>query len=114
MTEAPRPDWPPATSDAFPRIAGLPAYVFTQINEEKRLRVEAGADVIDLGMGNPDLSTPRHIVEELRRHASDATHHRYSVSRGVPSLREGIAAHYAERYGVALDSDREVVATIGV
>ena len=109
----PPPAWPPASSAAFPRIGGLPPYVFAQVNAEKAERVAAGEDVIDLGMGNPDLGTPEHIVQELVAHVRDRRHHRYSASRGIYGLREGIAAHYQTRYGVELDAEREVVVTIG-
>jgi alanine-synthesizing transaminase len=105
--------WPPTSSAAFPRIGSLPAYVFAQVNAEKAERIAAGEDVIDLGMGNPDLGTPGHIVEELVAYARDKRHHRYSASRGIYGLREGIAAHYQERYGVGLDAETEVVVTIG-
>jgi alanine-synthesizing transaminase len=105
--------WPPRSAEDFPRIGALPGYVFAQINDEKRARIDAGADVIDLGMGNPDLGTPEHIVRELLSHAVDRRHHRYSASRGIYGLREGIAARYAQAYGVELDPETEVVATIG-
>jgi alanine-synthesizing transaminase len=106
--------WPPRQSDVFPRIARLPAYVFAQVNAEKLERVDAGEDIIDLGMGNPDLGTPAHIVQEMIEHSRDSKHHRYSASRGIYGLREGIAEHYASRYGVKLDAESEVVVTIGV
>lgn len=112
-TDVAAANWPPTSSDVFPRIARLPAYVFAQVNAEKRERLEAGDDVIDLGMGNPDLATPAHIVDELVEHAADRKHHRYSASRGIYGLRNAIAEHYERRYGVALDPDREVVVTIG-
>jgi alanine-synthesizing transaminase len=105
--------WPPQGSDAFPRIARLPAYVFAQVNAEKRLRIEAGDDIIDLGMGNPDLATPAHVVEEMIQYSRDHKHHRYSASRGIYGLRGAIAEHYDERYGVTLDPEKEVVVTIG-
>ena len=105
--------WPPASSAAFPRIGSLPAYVFAQVNAEKAERIAAGEDVIDLGMGNPDLGTPGHIVEEMVAHARDKRHHRYSASRGIYGLREGMAEHYRTRYGVELDPETEVVVTIG-
>jgi len=113
MSKEVRGDWPPSSSDAFPRISRLPAYVFAQVNEEKRIRIEAGHDVIDLGMGNPDLGSPDHVVEELVRHSIDPIHHRYSASRGILGLREAISEHYATRYGVDLDPEREAVVTIG-
>jgi alanine-synthesizing transaminase len=113
MSDTAAANWPPRRSDAFPRIERLPAYVFAQLNAEKRQRIEAGEDVIDLGMGNPDLGTPAHIVEELVRHVVDAKHHRYSASRGIYGLREAVAGHYSRRYGVALDAEEEVVVTIG-
>jgi alanine-synthesizing transaminase len=105
--------WPPASSDDFPRIGSLPAYVFSQVNAEKRERIEAGEDVIDLGMGNPDLATPEHIVKEMVSEAVDGRHHRYSASRGIYGLRDAISEHYARRYDVRLDPERETVVTIG-
>ena len=114
MSVPPSPSpWPPTSSAAFPRIGSLPAYVFAQVNAEKAERIAAGEDVIDLGMGNPDLGTPGHIVEEMVAHARDKRHHRYSASRGIYGLREGMADHYRNRYGVELDAEKEVVVTIG-
>jgi len=113
MTISSAPEWPPASSTGFPRIARLPNYVFAQINAEKQEQVDAGIDVIDLGMGNPDLGTPPHIVRELIANAPDPRHHRYSASRGIHGLREAMAEHYAEHYDVVLDPEREVVVTIG-
>lgn len=112
MTAQPSP-WPPTSSADFPRIGSLPAYVFAAINAEKMERIAAGEDVIDLGMGNPDLGTPGHIVDELVEHARKPKHHRYSASRGIYGLREGMAEHYARRYGVTVDPETEVVVTIG-
>lgn len=114
MSDETRPNaWPPHSSADFPRIARLPAYVFAQVNAEKEEQLDAGRDVIDLGMGNPDLPTPEHIVQELTQHAVIGKHHRYSASRGIYGLREGIAMHYERRYGVQLDPETEVVVTIG-
>jgi alanine-synthesizing transaminase len=105
--------WPPRSAAEFPRLGSLPAYVFAQINAEKMERIAAGEDVIDLGMGNPDIGTPGHIVDEMVAHAADHKHHRYSASRGIYGLRDAMAEHYARRYGVELDSESEVVVTIG-
>jgi alanine-synthesizing transaminase len=109
-TETP---WPPQAPADFPRLASLPAYVFAQVNAEKMVRIAAGEDIIDLGMGNPDIGAPSHIVDELVAHAADHKHHRYSASRGIYGLRDAMAEHYARRYGVELDSESEVVVTIG-
>lgn len=109
----PSSPWPPTSSAEFPRIGSLPPYVFAQVNAEKAERIAAGEDVIDLGMGNPDLGTPQHIVDELVEHARDKRHHRYSASRGIYGLREGMADHYRDRYGVELDAETDVVVTIG-
>lgn len=106
-------NWPPASAADFPRIGSLPAYVFAQVNADKAERIAAGEDVIDLGMGNPDLGTPGHIVEEMVTHARDKQNHRYSASRGIYGLREGMAEHYRTRYAVELDPETEVVVTIG-
>ena len=105
--------WPPRSAADFPRLASLPAYVFAQVNAEKAERIAAGEDVIDLGMGNPDLGTPAHIVDELVEHAADPRHHRYSASRGIHGLREAMAEHYQQRYDVTLDPETQVVVTIG-
>jgi alanine-synthesizing transaminase len=105
--------WPPRSASDFPRLASLPAYVFAQVNAEKQERLAAGHDVIDLGMGNPDLGTPQHIVDELVTHAADRRHHRYSASRGIHGLRGAMADHYRTRYGVQLDPETQVVVTIG-
>ena len=105
--------WPPRSTADFPRLGGLPAYVFSQINAEKMERISAGEDIIDLGMGNPDIGTPGHIVDEMVAHAADHKHHRYSASRGIYGLRDAMSEHYARRYGVELDSESEVVVTIG-
>ncbi|HEX8429931.1 MAG TPA: aminotransferase class I/II-fold pyridoxal phosphate-dependent enzyme [Longimicrobium sp.] len=107
------PAWPPRSAADFPRIGALPAYVFAQVNAEKMERIAAGEDVIDLGMGNPDVGTPTHIVDEMVAHAQDSKHHRYSASRGIYGLRDAMSEHYARRYDVALDAESEVVVTIG-
>ncbi|HVN00129.1 MAG TPA: LL-diaminopimelate aminotransferase [Caulobacteraceae bacterium] len=97
----------------FPRIRRLPPYVFEEVNRLKaRLRAD-GVDIIDFGMGNPDMPTPKHIVQKLIETARDPKSGRYSASRGIPGLRRAMAGYYARRFGVTLDPDREVIATLG-
>jgi len=97
----------------FHRIRRLPPYVFEEVNRLKaRLRAE-GADIIDFGMGNPDMPTPAHIVEKLIEAARNPRSGRYSASRGVAGLRRAMAGYYRRRFGVALDPETEVVATLG-
>lgn len=97
----------------FHRIRRLPPYVFEEVNRLKaRLRAQ-GVDIIDFGMGNPDMPTPRHIVDKLIETAQDPKAGRYSASKGVPGLRRAMAGYYARRFGVSLDPDTEVVATLG-
>jgi len=97
----------------FRRITNLPPYVFTIIDGLKVEARRAGADVIDLGFGNPDLPSPAVAVEKLAEAARNGRNHRYSSSRGIPKLREAVADLYLRRFGVALDPDREIIATIG-
>ncbi len=97
----------------FHRIRRLPPYVFDHINPIKaRLRAQ-GVDIIDLGMGNPDLPTPGPIVEKLKETVKDPRTHRYSTSRGIPGLRKAQASYYGRRFGVKLDPNTQVVATLG-
>ena len=97
----------------FHRIRRLPPYVFDHINPIKaRLRAE-GVDIIDLGMGNPDLPTPQPIVDKLKETVKDPRTHRYSTSRGIPGLRKAQASYYGRRFGVKLDPNTQVVATLG-
>ncbi|HXQ59338.1 MAG TPA: aminotransferase class I/II-fold pyridoxal phosphate-dependent enzyme [Acidimicrobiales bacterium] len=97
----------------FRRINGLPPYVFAQIDALKLEARRAGRDVIDLGFGNPDLPSPAIAVEKLAEAAHNPRNHRYSASRGIPKVRQAIAALYLRRFGVELDPDTEVVSTIG-
>jgi alanine-synthesizing transaminase len=97
----------------FRRITGLPPYVFTIIDGLKIEARRAGQDVIDLGFGNPDLPSPQVAVDKLAEAAQNARNHRYSSSRGIPKLREAVADLYIRRFGVALDPEREILATIG-
>jgi alanine-synthesizing transaminase len=97
----------------FPRIRRLPPYVFEEVNRLKaRLRGE-GVDIIDFGMGNPDMPTPKHIVQKLIETARDPKSGRYSASKGIPGLRRAMAGYYARRFDVKLDPDREVIAALG-
>ena len=97
----------------FRRINGLPPYVFTIINELKVDARRAGADVIDLGFGNPDIPSPDVAVDKLVEAARNSRNHRYSASKGIPKLRMAVSDLYLRKYGVELDPDREVVTTIG-
>ena len=97
----------------FPRIDRLPPYVFNIVNTLKAEARHAGEDIIDFGMGNPDRSTPKHIVDKLVASAQRPDTHRYSVSRGIPRLRRAICNWYANRYSVDLDPESEAIVTIG-
>jgi alanine-synthesizing transaminase len=97
----------------FHRIRRLPPYVFEQVNRAKAKARNAGADIIDLGMGNPDLPAPAHVVEKLKDTIGKPRTDRYSVSRGILGLRRAQAAYYERRFGVKLDPDSQVVSTLG-
>lgn len=97
----------------FRRILGLPPYVFTIINELKLQERRRGVDVIDLGFGNPDIPSPDVAVEKLCEAAHNERNHRYSSSKGIPNLRKAISDLYARRFGVSIDPDTQVCATIG-
>lgn len=100
-------------SEDFYRTSRLPPYVFAEVNKLKAAARARGEDIIDLGMGNPDSPTPKHIVDKLREVVQDGKTHRYSVSRGITGLRKAQAAYYQRRFGVTLDPDTEVVVSIG-
>lgn len=97
----------------FYRMRRLPPYLFQQVNELKAKMRGQGADIIDFGMGNPDLPTPPHIVEKLCETAHQPGTNRYSASRGIKGLRRAMAGYYERRFGVKLDPETEVVATLG-
>ncbi|TGQ42090.1 MULTISPECIES: LL-diaminopimelate aminotransferase [unclassified Mesorhizobium] len=99
--------------EEFHKVRRLPPYVFEQVNRLKASARSRGADIIDLGMGNPDLPTPKAIVDKLCEVVRDPRTHRYSSSRGIPGLRRAQANYYARRFGVKLDPDTQVVATLG-
>ena len=100
-------------SEEFHRIKRLPPYVFESVNKLKAKARAAGKDIIDFGMGNPDMPTPPHIVEKLIEAVRDPKTHRYSSSRGIPGLRRAQAAYYERRFGVTLNPETEVIATLG-
>ena len=97
----------------FHKIRRLPPYVFEEVNRFKAKARAAGADIIDLGMGNPDLPTPQFVVDKLVETVARPRTHRYSASKGIAGLRRAQAAYYGRRFGVKLDPDRQVVATLG-
>src|SRR5215813_9233340 len=99
--------------EEFYRIRRLPPYVFEQVNRAKAAARNAGADIIDLGMGNPDLPAPPHVLEKLKETLGKPRTDRYSASRGIPGLRKAQAAYYARRFGVKLNPETQVVATLG-
>jgi alanine-synthesizing transaminase len=95
------------------RIARLPPYLFGRINKMKYEKRVAGVDIIDLGMGNPTDPTPEPVVKKLAEAARDPRNHRYSVSNGIAGLRKEVAKKYRNKYGVELDPESEIIATIG-
>ena len=97
----------------FPRVNQLPPYVFDEIGTLKAAARQAGEDIIDFGMGNPDQPTPDNIVEKLRESVLKASTHRYSQSKGIPRLRKSICDWYERNYSVTLDPDTEAVVTMG-
>jgi len=97
----------------FHRIRRLPPYVFAEVNAMKARARATGEDVIDMGMGNPDQPTPRHIVDKLVEAVQNPKTHRYSQSRGIPGLRKAIAAYYKRRFDVDIDPETEAIVTIG-
>ncbi|MDA1089622.1 MAG: LL-diaminopimelate aminotransferase [Proteobacteria bacterium] len=97
----------------FHKIGLLPPYVFAEVNAMKARARANGADIIDLGMGNPDQRTPPHIVEKLVEAVQDPKTHRYSQSRGIPGLRKAISAYYGRRFGVDVDPESETIVTLG-
>jgi alanine-synthesizing transaminase len=99
--------------EEFYRIRRLPPYVFEVVNRAKAVARNAGADIIDLGMGNPDLPAPEHVIEKMKEVLGKPRTDRYSASKGIPGLRRAQAAYYARRFGVKLNPDTQVVTTLG-
>ncbi len=98
----------------FARLDRLPPYVFATVNKIKMEARHEGKDIIDLGMGNPDLGTPRHIVDKLIEAAQKPHNHRYSASMGITRLRLAISEWYKRRFDVDIDPDSEAIVTIGI
>ena len=99
--------------EEFHRIRRLPPYVFEQGKRAKAAARNGGADIIDLGMGNPDLPAPAHVIEKLKDTIGKPRTDRYSASKGIPGLRRAQAAYYGRRFGVKLNPDNQIVATLG-
>lgn len=110
------PAWLPYCEDNMPefsRIDRLPPYAFAVVGDLKKQLRQQNIDIVDLSMGNPDLPTPRFIVDKLCEAARKPVNHRYSVSRGIPNLRKAICDLYARRFDVHLDPETQAIATIG-
>lgn len=101
------------TSNPFYRMDRLPPYVFAAVGDLRDEMLRNNIDVIDFSMGNPDIPTPKFIVDKLQEAAADPINHRYSVSRGIPELRQALSDWYARRYDAQIDPDTEAIATIG-
>src|SRR5246500_3479834 len=99
--------------EEFYRIKRLPPYVFETVNRAKAVARNAGADIVDLGMGNPDLPAPAHVVEKMKETLGKSRTDRYSSSKGIPGLRRAQAGYYARRFGVKLNPDTQIVTTLG-
>jgi alanine-synthesizing transaminase len=97
----------------FHRIRRLPPYVFEQVNKLKAAARARGEDIIDFGMGNPDMPTPQHIVDKLVETVQNPRTNRYSSSKGIQGLRRAQAAYYQRRFGVALNPETQIVASLG-
>src|SRR5271167_676243 len=99
--------------EEFYRIRRLPPYVFETVNRAKAVARNGGADIIDLGMGNPDLPAPAHVIDKLKETIGKPRTDRYSASKGIPGLRRAQAAYYGRRFGVKLNPDTQVITTLG-
>ena len=95
------------------RIKELPSYLFAEIDRRKRAALARGVDLIDLGIGDPDIPTPAQVVETLIESASKPNNHRYPNSSGLIEFREAVANWYQRRFNVKLDAAKEVVSLIG-
>ena len=100
-------------SDDFYRIKRMPPYVIAEVNAMRHAARQAGRDIIDLGMGNPDQPPPKHVIDKLCEVAAKPTAHGYSQSKGIPGLRKAQANYYQSRFGVEINPETEVVVTLG-
>ncbi|MDB9825508.1 LL-diaminopimelate aminotransferase [Alphaproteobacteria bacterium] len=100
-------------AEEFDRIRRLPPYVFSEVNRIKAELRSKGEDIIDFGMGNPDMPTPTHIIEKLKETVIKPGTGRYSVSRGIPGLRKAQSKYYKKRFNVEVDPEKEVIVTLG-
>ena len=100
-------------SEEFYRIKRLPPYVIAEVNAMRAAARARGEDIIDLGMGNPDLPPPQHVIDKLCEVAQKPDAHGYSASKGIPGLRKAQANYYARRFGVEIDPENEIVVTLG-
>ena len=100
-------------SDDFYRIRRLPPYVIAEVNAMRAKARASGEDIIDLGMGNPDLPPPPHVIAKLCEVAMKPDAHGYSASKGIAGLRKAQAGYYQRRFGVEVDPESEVVVTLG-
>lgn len=100
-------------TEEFYRIKRLPPYVIAEVNAMRAAARAAGEDIIDLGMGNPDMPPPKHVIDKLCEVAQKPDAHGYSASKGIPGLRKAQADYYGRRFGVDLDPENEVVVTLG-
>ncbi|KPP81153.1 MAG: alanine-synthesizing transaminase AlaC [Oceanicaulis sp. HLUCCA04] len=103
----------PSSSDPYYRERRLPPYVFAEVNRMKAAWRQEGRDIIDFGMGNPDLAPAPHIIDKLKEVAGDPRAHRYSASQGVPALRRAFTRYYERRFDVGLNPETEVCVTLG-
>src|SRR3989338_9632912 len=95
------------------RLKNLPPYLFVEIDKAKRKARQEGRDLVDLGIGDPDLPTPKHIIERLHEAAKDPKNHKYALDQGMPELRKAIADWYKKRFNVSLNPETEILPLIG-
>jgi len=95
------------------RLQALPPYLFIEIDKKKRALMAAGKDVINLGVGDPDLPTHKFIIDEMAKAIYDPKNHRYPFDEGVPAFRQAAAAFMKKRFGVEVDADKNIITTIG-